>query len=81
VLDVYIYDGLRTDVIVDCANQAGEDSRNGARHASLLAGLDPSVAALTVNLLCGSGLAALLDASQAASVGQGELSSQVAWRV
>ncbi len=61
------------DVIAGCTNQAGEDSRNIARHAALLAGLPASVAGVTVNRLCGSGLAALLDASRAASLGQGEL--------
>ena len=61
------------DVIAGCTNQAGEDSRNIARHAALLAGLPTSVAGVTVNRLCGSGLAALLDASRAASLGQGEL--------
>jgi acetyl-CoA C-acetyltransferase len=64
---------LIEDVIVGCTNQAGEDSRNVARHAALLAGLPTSVGGVTVNRLCGSGLAALLDAARAASVGQGEL--------
>jgi acetyl-CoA C-acetyltransferase len=61
------------DVIVGCTNQAGEDSRNVARHAALLAGLPVSVPGITVNRLCGSGLAALLDAAHAATSGQGEL--------
>jgi acetyl-CoA C-acetyltransferase len=61
------------DVIIGCTNQAGEDSRNVARHAALLAGLPTSVAGITVNRLCGSGLAALLDGARAASVGQGDL--------
>jgi acetyl-CoA C-acetyltransferase len=61
------------DVIAGCTNQAGEDSRNVARHAALLAGLPPSVPGVTVNRLCGSGLAALLDAARAASTGQGDL--------
>jgi acetyl-CoA C-acetyltransferase len=61
------------DVIVGCTNQAGEDSRNVARHAALLAGLPTSVPGVTVNRLCGSGLAALLDAARAANAGQGEL--------
>jgi acetyl-CoA C-acetyltransferase len=61
------------DVIAGCTNQAGEDSRNVARHAALLAGLPTSVAGITINRLCGSGLAALLDAARAASVGQGDL--------
>lgn len=61
------------DVIIGCTNQAGEDSRNVARHAALLAALPVGVPALTVNRLCGSGLAALLDAARAAGTGQGEL--------
>lgn len=61
------------DVIAGCANQAGEDSRNVARHAGLLAGLPSSVPGLTVNRLCGSGLAALLDGAGAACTGQGEV--------
>jgi acetyl-CoA C-acetyltransferase len=61
------------DVIAGCTNQAGEDSRNVARHAALLAGLPIEVAGLTVNRLCGSGLAAVLDAARAATAGQGEL--------
>ncbi len=61
------------DVIAGCTNQAGEDSRNVARHAALLAGLPMEVAGLTVNRLCGSGLAAVVDAARAATVGQGEL--------
>jgi acetyl-CoA C-acetyltransferase len=61
------------DAIVGCTNQAGEDARNVARHAALLGGLPIETAGLTVNRLCGSGLAALLDASRAASCGQGEL--------
>jgi acetyl-CoA C-acetyltransferase len=61
------------DVIAGCTNQAGEDSRNVARHAALLAGLPSSVAGITVNRLCGSGLAAILDAARAASAGQGDL--------
>jgi acetyl-CoA C-acetyltransferase len=64
---------LIEDVVVGCTNQAGEDSRNVARHASLLAGLPVTVPGITVNRLCGSGLAALLDASRAATSGQGEL--------
>jgi acetyl-CoA C-acetyltransferase len=61
------------DVIVGCTNQAGEDARNIARHAALLAKLPVEVAAITVNRLCGSGLAAVADAARAASTGQGEL--------
>jgi acetyl-CoA C-acetyltransferase len=61
------------DAVIGCTNQAGEDARNVARHAALLAGLPTSIAALTVNRLCGSGLAALVDAGRAASSGQGAL--------
>ena len=61
------------DAIVGCTNQAGEDARNVARHAGLLAGLPIETGGMTVNRLCGSGLAALLDASRAASCGQGQL--------
>ena len=50
------------DVYLGCTNQAGEDSRNVARHAALLAGLPPSTPAQTVNRLCASGLAAVVDA-------------------
>jgi 3-oxoadipyl-CoA thiolase len=61
------------DVILGCAGQAGEDSRNIARHAVLLSGLPPSVPGQTVNRLCSSGLAAVLDAARAVSSGEGEL--------
>jgi acetyl-CoA C-acetyltransferase len=61
------------DVIMGCTSQAGEDARNVARHASLVAGLPISLAAQTVNRLCGSGLAAVADAARAAYVGQGDL--------
>src|SRR4051812_7744194 len=61
------------DVIAGCTSQAGEDARNVARHASLVAGLPVSLGAQTVNRLCGSGLAAIADAARAASAGQGEL--------
>ena len=61
------------DAIVGCTNQAGEDARNVARHAALLAGLPIETGGLTVNRLCGSGLAAMLDTARAASCGQGEL--------
>ena len=61
------------DAIVGCTNQAGEDARNVARHAALLAGLPTEIGGLTVNRLCGSGLAAVADAARAASCGQGEL--------
>ena len=59
------------DVIFGCANQAGEDNRNIARMAALLAGLPVSVAGLTVNRLCGSGLQAINSAAQAILAGEG----------
>ena len=61
------------DAVIGCTNQAGEDARNVARHAALLAGLPTDIGGLTVNRLCGSGLAAVADAARAASCGQGDL--------
>lgn len=61
------------DLIVGCANQAGEDCRNVARRAGLLAGLPVEVPGLTVNRLCGSGLAAVLDAGRMVACSQAEL--------
>jgi 3-oxoadipyl-CoA thiolase len=61
------------DVILGCANQAGEDNRNVARMAVLLAGLPIEVAGCTVNRLCGSGLQAINDAARAVRVGEGEV--------
>jgi acetyl-CoA C-acetyltransferase len=61
------------DVVFGCANQAGEDNRNVARMALLLAGLPQSVPGLTVNRLCGSGLEALLTCARAIRAGEGEL--------
>ena len=61
------------DSVMGCTNQAGEDARNVARHAALLAGLPVGIGGVTVNRLCGSGLAAICDAARAASTGQGEL--------
>ncbi len=61
------------DVIVGTANQAGEDCRNVARFAGLLAGLSIETGGHTVNRLCGSGLAAALDASRCIKTGEGEL--------
>src|SRR5437868_3232213 len=61
------------DVVVGNTNQAGEDARNVARHAALLAGLPTTVPGITVNRLCASGLAAVLDSARAASTGQGDL--------
>ncbi|MDX2173262.1 MAG: 3-oxoadipyl-CoA thiolase [Bacteroidota bacterium] len=57
------------DVIMGCANQAGEDNRNVARMALLLAGLPVSVPGQTVNRLCASGLSATIDAARAIQVG------------
>jgi 3-oxoadipyl-CoA thiolase len=59
------------DVIIGCTNQAGEDSRNVARMALLLAGIPVTVPGYTVNRLCGSGLQALVSASQAIRAGEG----------
>ncbi|MGD0020248.1 MAG: acetyl-CoA C-acyltransferase [Candidatus Limnocylindrales bacterium] len=61
------------DVILGCANQAGEDNRNVARMALLLAGLPVEVAGLTVNRLCGSGLQAVNSAAHAIAVGDGDV--------
>ena len=61
------------DVIAGDANQAGEDNRNVARMAALLAGLPVSVAGNTVNRLCASGLQAIMDASRAILCGEGDL--------
>ncbi len=61
------------DVILGCANQAGEDNRNVARMALLLAGIPFSVPGITVNRLCASGLSAAIDACRAIQAGNGEL--------
>lgn len=61
------------DVILGCHNQAGEDNRNIARMASLLAGLPVTVPGETVNRLCSSGMAAIVNASRAIKVGDGDL--------
>ena len=61
------------DVIIGCANQAGEDNRNVARMAVLLAGLPVSVPAATVNRLCGSGLDAVGTAARAIASGEAEV--------
>jgi 3-oxoadipyl-CoA thiolase len=61
------------DVYLGCANQAGEDNRNVARMAALLAGLPDSVAGVTVNRLCASGLSAVVGAAHAIAAGDGEL--------
>jgi 3-oxoadipyl-CoA thiolase len=64
--------GSIEDVILGCANQAGEDNRNVARMSLLLAGLPVHVAGQTVNRLCGSGLQAINSAAQAISTGAGD---------
>lgn len=61
------------DVIAGAANQSGEDNRNVARMAALLAGLPVTVAGNTVNRLCASGLQAIMDASRAIACGDGEM--------
>jgi len=61
------------DVIFGAANQAGEDNRNVARMALLLAGLPPTVGGVTVNRLCASGLQAIIDASRSIMAGDGEV--------
>jgi 3-oxoadipyl-CoA thiolase len=61
------------DVYFGAANQAGEDNRNVARMASLLAGLPESVAGVTVNRLCASGLSAVVSACHAVAAGDGDL--------
>ena len=61
------------DVMLGCANQAGEDNRNVARMGVLLAGLPQEVAACTINRLCGSGLNAVGCAAAAIRVGEGDL--------
>ncbi len=67
--DVNVYE----DVIAGNTNQAGEDSRNVARHAALVAGLSVESGAISINRLCGSGLAAVLDAARCVKVNEGEL--------
>jgi acetyl-CoA C-acetyltransferase len=61
------------EVILGCANQAGEDNRNVARMSALLAGLPHGVAGLTVNRLCASGLAAINQAARAIRCGEGDM--------
>ena len=62
-----------SDVVMGCVTQAGEDSRNVARFAALLAGLPPTTPGVTVNRLCASGLQAVVDAARAVTCGEGEL--------
>ncbi|MBP6722070.1 MAG: 3-oxoadipyl-CoA thiolase, partial [Bacteroidia bacterium] len=63
--------GAIEEVIAGAANQAGEDNRNVARMAALLAGLPTTVAGVTVNRLCASGLQALIDAGRGIRLGEG----------
>jgi 3-oxoadipyl-CoA thiolase len=65
--------GAIEDVYFGCANGAGEDNRNVARMASLLAGLPESVAGVTLNRLCASGLSAVVSACHAVAAGDGDL--------
>jgi len=61
------------DVVLGCANQAGEDNRNVARMSVLLAGLPITIGGVTVNRLCGSGMQAVIDASRAIMTGEGDV--------
>src|SRR5881396_1623654 len=65
--------GAVDDVIMGCANQAGEDNRNVARMAALLAGFPETVPGVTVNRLCGSGMDAVAQAARAIMVGDAEV--------
>jgi 3-oxoadipyl-CoA thiolase len=65
--------GASEDVFFGCANQAGEDNRNVARMAALLAGLPDSVPGVTVNRLCASGLSAVVSACHAVAAGDADL--------
>ena len=71
------YPGLKDapidDVILGCANQAGEDGRNVARMAGLLSGLSQEVPGITVNRLCGSGLEAVIQACRAIQTGEADI--------
>jgi len=62
-----------SDVVLGCANQAGEDNRNVARMALLLAGLPHTVPGETVNRLCASGLSAVASAARAVKLGEGDV--------
>jgi acetyl-CoA acyltransferase len=65
--------GRVDDVLLGCANQAGEDNRNVARMAVLLAGLPQDVSAATINRLCGSGMDAVAQAARSIATGEAEL--------
>jgi len=67
------------EVYLGCANQAGEDNRNIARMAALLAGLPSDVAGVTVNRLCASGLSAVNQAARAIKARKVRSSSPAAW--
>ncbi|MEO8718465.1 MAG: 3-oxoadipyl-CoA thiolase [Burkholderiales bacterium] len=62
-----------SDVVLGCVTQAGEDCRNVARFAALMAGLPPTTPGVTVNRLCASGLQAVTDAARAITCGEGEM--------
>ncbi len=62
-----------TDVILGCANQAGEDNRNVARMAALLSGLPVTVPGETVNRLCASGMSAIASAARSVKIGEGDI--------
>src|SRR5881394_3514852 len=64
---------LIEEVYLGCANQAGEDNRNVARMATLLAGFPQEIAAVTMNRLCASGLNAINQAARAIKVGEGDV--------
>lgn len=68
-----VHVNLIEDVVFGAANQSGEDNRNVARMAALLAGLPIEVAGVTVNRLCASGLQAIMDASRAVMAGEGKI--------
>jgi acetyl-CoA C-acetyltransferase len=65
--------GEISDVILGCVTQSGEDCRNVARFAALMAGLPPTTPGVTVNRLCASGLQAVTDAARAITCGEGDL--------
>ena len=74
ILDRNDFDpALVEEVYFGCANQAGEDNRNVARMATLLAGLPVEVAAVTFNRLCASGLNAVNQAARAIKAGEGDV--------
>jgi acetyl-CoA C-acetyltransferase len=77
IAEVVKRNGIRpediSDVVLGCVTQAGEDCRNVARFAALMAGLPPTTPGVTVNRLCASGLQAVTDAARAISCGEGEM--------